>query len=322
MNQSLSVMAPALQRYFTARLGADEMVRLEGPTRIATGHSRAMLGVSVDFQIGGRARHREYVLRVEQGGVFGTESSQEVRLMRALRIAGIPVAPVRWFERDDSVIGAPFFVMDRIEGKGENPDRGAIRACVGLLQRQHELDWQRAGLAFLGVPNTPRAATIAQIDRWERVYRESRFLPVPLLDEAAVWLRRRAPTPDRIVLVHGDPGPGNFMYEGDRINAITDWEFAHLGDPIEDWVYMATIRGPSMSREEWRDLFKTRADVEIPDDDWKFWDAFNQFKGACANLTALRLFSDGVNQAPNMAAVGTSIHLLLLHRLAELIGQD
>jgi aminoglycoside phosphotransferase (APT) family kinase protein len=314
-------MAPALRRYFTARLGADEEVALEGPERIAIGHSRAMLGVAVELRVDGRARRREYVLRVEQGGVFGTDSLIEVRLMRALRTAGLPVAAVRWYERDASVIGAPFFVMDRIAGKGENPGLGSIRECVRLLRRQHELDWRRAGLAFLGAPSVPRAATLAQIARWERVYRESCFLPVPLLDEAATWLRHHAPTPERIVLVHGDPGPGNFMYEGDRINAITDWEFAHLGDPDEDWAYMATIRGPSRPREEWQELFKIEADVELSGDAWRFWETFNQFKGACANLTALRVFSDGVNPAPNMAAVGTSIHLLLLNRLAQLIGQ-
>jgi aminoglycoside phosphotransferase (APT) family kinase protein len=314
-------MAPALRRNFTARLGADEEVELEGPERIAIGHSRAMLGVGVELRIEGRAKRREYVLRVEQGGVFGTDSLLEVRLMRALRTAGLPVAAVRWYERDASVIGAPFFVMDRVAGKGENPGLGSIRGCVRLLRRQHELDWRRAGLAFLGVPSVPRAATLAQIARWERVYRDSCFLPVPLLDEAAAWLRRHAPTPERIALVHGDPGPGNFMYEGDRINAITDWEFAHLGDPDEDWVYMATMRGASRSREEWKELFKLEADVEVSDSAWRFWEAFNQFKGACANLTALRLFSDGVNPAPNMVAVGTSIHLLLLNRLVELIGQ-
>ncbi|MBW2421678.1 MAG: phosphotransferase family protein [Deltaproteobacteria bacterium] len=319
--QPLHTLEPALRRYFTARLGADEEVALEGPQRIAIGHSRAMLGVSVEARIDARVVRPEYVLRVEQGGVFGTDSLPEVRLMRALRGAGLPVAPVRWYERDDSLIGAPFFVMDRVSGRGENPGPGAVRECVQLLKRQHELDWQRAGLAFLGVPSTPRAATLAQIARWERIYLESRFLPVPLLDEAAAWLRQRAPTPERVVLVHADPGPGNFMYEGDTINAITDWEFAHLGDPDEDWVYMATIRGSSLSKEAWQKLFESEAGVVVSDEAWKFWDVFNQFKGACANLSALRLFADGVNQAPNMAAVGTSIHLLLLSRLAELIGQ-
>jgi aminoglycoside phosphotransferase (APT) family kinase protein len=315
-------MAPGLRRWFSARLGADQEVRLDGPERIAIGHSRAMLGVAVSYSVGGEARRGEYVLRVEQGGVFGTDSAHEVRLMRALRTQGLPVAPVRWYERDPAVIGAPFFAMDRIAGRGENPELGSIREYIRLMQCQHDLDWQRAGLDFLGVASSPRAATLAQIARWERLYLESRFLPVPLLDEAAAWLRRRAPTPERIVVVHGDPGPGNYMYEGDRINAITDWEFAHLGDPNEDWVYMATIRGAGRPREEWLELFKLGAGVEVSDEAWLFWDAFNQFKGACANLTALRLFSDGVNRAPNMAAVGSSIHLLMLARLAELIGQS
>ncbi|MBW2445494.1 MAG: phosphotransferase family protein [Deltaproteobacteria bacterium] len=314
----LPTLAPALRRWFTAKLGAVAEVEFDGPDRIAIGHSRAMLGVRVGLPEG----PREYVLRVEQGGVFGTDSLRELRLMRALRRAGLPVAPVRWFERDASVVGAPFFVMDRVPGRGENPEIGSIRECVRLLHRQHELDWQGAGLAFLGPPATPRAATLGQIEHWEAIYRDARFLPVPLLDEAAVWLRRHAPPPRRIALVHGDPGPGNYMYEGDRIRAITDWEFAHLGDPDEDWVYMATIRGAAMPRDEWQGLFKTEVGVEVSDEAWCFWEVFNQFKGACANLTALRLFADGVNPAPNMAAVGTSIHLLLQSRMAELVGQD
>jgi hypothetical protein len=98
--QPLSRMVPTLRRYFSARLGADEEVSLEGPQRIAIGHSRAMLGVAVEYRVDGRTERREYVLRVEQGGVFGTGSLHEVRLMRALRVAGLPVAPVwpacRW----------------------------------------------------------------------------------------------------------------------------------------------------------------------------------------------------------------------------------
>jgi len=316
----LGEMRPALRRWFTARLGALEEVALEGPERIAIGHSRAMLGVAVECVGAEGAQRGEYVVRVEQGGVFGTDSVREVRLMRALRTAGLPVAPVRWLERDPAVIGAPFFVMDRVAGRGERPGIGSIRECVRLLRRQHDLDWQRAGLAFLGAPATARAATLAQIAHWERLHLDSRSLPVPLLEEAAAWLRRHAPTPERVVLVHGDPGPGNYMFEGDRVQAITDWEFAHLGDPDEDWVYLATIRGASRPREEWEKLFEQEAGVAISDEAWRFWDAFNQFKGACANLTALRLFSDGVNPAPNMAAVGSSIHLLMLGRLAQLIA--
>jgi aminoglycoside phosphotransferase (APT) family kinase protein len=270
-------------------------------------------------EVAGRTLRRDYVLRVEQGGVFGTDGENEVRVMRALRTVGYPVAPIRWHERDPAILGAPFFVMDRIPGRGESPEPSSISELVALLQRQHELDWSRLGLAFLGAPSTPRAATLAQIGHWERIYRGASPLPVPLLDEAAAWLRTNAPTPGRIGLVHGDPGPGNYMLHDGRVLAVTDWEFVHLGDPNEDWVFLATIRGASRSKEEWRALLKSEASVEISDEEWRYWDAFNQFKGACANLTALRLFCDGVNQAPNMAAVGTSVHLMMINRLAGLI---
>jgi aminoglycoside phosphotransferase (APT) family kinase protein len=317
----LAELTAPLSRFFTARLGADAAAVVSEPTRIATGNSRAMLAVGVDFERGGVASHRDYVLRVEQGGVFGTDSADEVRLMRALRRSEIPVAPVRFYERDAAVIGAPFFVMDRIAGRGESPGMESIRECVRLLKRQHELDWRRLGLGFLGVPSVPRRTALQPIDHWERVYRDSCFLPVPLLDEAAAWLRRHAPAAERVALLHGDPGPGNYMFEGDRITAVTDWEFAHLGDPQEDWVYMATIRGQTvMTPDDWRALFAEEAGVIVPADRWRYWDAFNQFKAACANLTALKLFVTGANPAPNMVAIGTSLHHLFVRRLAEIVG--
>jgi aminoglycoside phosphotransferase (APT) family kinase protein len=319
----LADLTAPLRRYFTERLGADDEVTLVGPQRIAIGNSRAMLGVRVTYRPEGadEAREREFVLRVEQGGVFGTESAQEVRLMRALHAAGQPVAPVRFYEPDASVLGAPFFVMDKVAGRGERPGVGSIRECVRLLDAQHQLDWKSAGLGFLPLPGAGRQTAILEIDRWDRIHREARLLPVPLLEEGAAWLRENAPETERIALVHGDPGPGNYMFEGDRITAITDWEFAHLGDPHEDWVYMATMRGPEiMDLDAWRALFEAEVGVRIPDDRWRYWDAFNQFKGACANLTALRLFVDGIHPVPNMLAIGTSLHLVFVRRLAEIVA--
>lgn len=320
MIRRLDALAPALSRWFTARLAASAPVEIEGPERIATGNSRAMLSVGVRFERDGEKQRREYVIRAEQGGVFGTESLQEVRFMRAVRAAGLPVAPVRWLETDAAVLGAPFFVMDRIEGRGENPGLASIRHYLRLLRQQHDLDWRRPDFAFVDAPASARAATLAQIDHWYGVYRASAPLPIPLLEEATAWLRLRAPTPERVVLVHGDPGPGNYVFEGDEVRAITDWEFAHPGDPDEDWVYLATVRGGGRPREEWSALFADEAGVSVSDDAWHYWDAFSQFKGACANTTALRVFCEGVNPAPNMAAVGTSIHAMMLSRLASLVA--
>jgi aminoglycoside phosphotransferase (APT) family kinase protein len=321
MWSNTSLGAP-LSRWFAGRLNAPaaEVTRVR---RIAVGHSRAMFGVDVAFESGEGPASRSFVLRMEQGGVFGTNSGYEVRLMRALRYAGYPVAPVRWYERDPAVLGFPFFVMDRVDGASDAPTEADVRAYVRTLARQHDLDWRRLGLHFMGVPVTARDGALDQIERWYRVYRGACYAPIPFLEEGRAWLRRRAPEAARIVLVHGDSGPANFMYRDGEVTLVTDWEFAHLGDPVEDWVYMATMRGARMfTRDQWSAVFQEEAGVTVSPEEWVFWDAFNHFKGACANVTTLRVFCSGANPAPNMAAIGTGLHLVFLQRLAEIIGAN
>ena len=266
---------------------------------------------------------RSYVLRLEQGGVFGTRSGNEVRLMRALYHGGYPVAPVRWYEPDASILGNPFFIMEFFEGAADTPAEADIRAYIRVLKAQHDLDWRALGLHFLEVPQTSRDGALMQVERWYNVYREGTYQPVPFLEEGRAWLRKRAPAAARIALVHGDAGPSNFMYSAGTVTCVTDWEFAHLGDPVEDWVYMATMRGARLfPPERWQAIFAEEAGVSITPDEWTFWDAFNHFKGACANITTLRVFSSGANPAPNMAAIGTGLHLVFLQRLAEIVGAN
>ena len=86
--------------------------------RIATGNSRA--NWFLELTDGER-----YVVRIEQGGVFGTSSADEFRFMQAAGRLGCPVATVRWLEPTGEVIGQPFFVMDFIDGgvAGDREDR-------------------------------------------------------------------------------------------------------------------------------------------------------------------------------------------------------
>jgi aminoglycoside phosphotransferase (APT) family kinase protein len=318
MQSNRSLVAP-LERYLTGRLGGPGPVTVDHVRRIAVGHSRAMFMVDTTRE----GCPRSFVLRLEQGGVFGTSSEGEVRLMRALRYAGYPVAPVRWYEPDPAILGNAFFLMDALPGEADSAGEKEVRAYIRCLKRQHDLDWRSIGLRFLGVPQTARDGALAQVERWYRVYRQGTYLPIPLLEEGRAWLRRHAPPAARITLVHGDAGPANFMYREGEVTCVTDWEFAHLGDPIEDWVYMATMRGARLFlRERWAELFREEAGVEVSPAEWVFWDAFNHFKGACANITTLRVFSSGANPAPNMAAIGTGLHLVFLQRLAEIVGAN
>ncbi len=283
--------------------------------RIATGNSRAMWRLET-------TDGERYVARVEQGGVFATSSAEEFRVMGALATRGVPVAPVRWSEPTGVVLGRPFFVMDFVDSVAPGADERTLddrsaRALVATLARLHAVD--PTGLGFDLSP-AAADATHAQIDRWHAVARSSSRWPNPLVDEAAAWLHHFAPPLSVLAAVHGDAGPGNVLFGADgSVVALTDFEFAHLGDPREDWVYCAAMRGSrTMSRTAWADLFASGAGVLLDPADWHYWEAFNLFKGACANLTCAALFTDGTNRAPNMLAIGTALHQSFLRRLVDL----
>ena len=306
-------MRAPLQRWLTGQTGRN--VSIIDLRRIATGNSRA--NWYAETSDGAR-----YVVRVEQGRVFGSTSAAEFQMMRAADALACPVAHVRWLEATGDVLGQPFFVMDYLDGAatGRN-DRSMSDALasdfVTRLAELHRADWQSS----LTIEGDGVALTHAAIDRWRDVYRSETEVAIPLLEEGAAWLHHFAPEPTRVGIVHGDPGPGNFVHDGSRVIAFTDWEFAHVGDPMEDWVYLITMRGAStMSRAEWLELFERVAGVVATERDLHYWSVFNFFKGACANLTCRRVFRTN-NPAPNMALIGTALHQTYVREVARLIGE-
>lgn len=306
----------ALQDFLARCRGASLLVT--SMVRITAGHSRAMWRVVIDDGA-------SYVVRVEQGGVFGTEGRAEAEVMKALNAAGFPAARVLWDEPTGSVLGQPLFVMEDLGLSDANPggdersiDDQSAASLVRLLARLHKLPWQALAKAGVRVPD-PADATPDQVRRWAAVYRASTDA-VPLLDEAEAWLVHNAPPLDRLAVVHGDAGPGNFVHRGGQALALTDFEFTHLGDPAEDWVFCAAMRGSrTMPRQAWAELFATHAGVELDEAAWRYWEAFNLFKGACANLSAGAAFAT-TTPAPNLLAVGTALHQSFLRRLADVVA--
>lgn len=305
-------MREALQAWLSEQLGS--AVQIAELRRIATGHSRAMWFASLDDG-------QRLVVRVEQGGVFGTSGAAEFELMRAAGRLGCPVARVRWLEPTGDVLGQPFFVMDFVESQvASREDRSLDDAiAVDFIGRMHDLHAARWGTE-LPVAAEPATATHRQIERWTDVYRRASAVAVPLIEEAAAWLHRHAPALAEASIVHGDPGPGNFLHDGTTVVAFTDWEFAHIGDPMEDWVYLISMRGArTMPAERWRSMIAEHAGVEVTDWHMRYWGAFNFFKGSCANLTCLDVFA-GANPAPNMAIIGTALQQTFMRQMAALVA--
>ena len=305
----------ALAGYLSAQRA--EPTAVLAARRLSVGHSRAMYRVDTD---GGA-----FVVRVEQGGVFGTSSGEEFGVMQVWRGPASRSLFRPLVRADGSVLGRPFFVMDFVEG-AEMPDERAMDEAtaadfVRTMRPSTPSTGSRPRRRSAAVrPSTPGEATHLQIDRWSGLYRAAAAAPIPLLEEAAAWLHHRAPPLERVSVVHGDAGPGNVVQADGRIVAVTDWEFAHLGDPAEDWSFCLSMRGSrTLPRDKWLELFARVAGFRMDEAGWSYWEAFNLFKGACANCTCLDLFERGGNRAPNMAIIGTVLHRSFLRRLVKVV---
>jgi aminoglycoside phosphotransferase (APT) family kinase protein len=305
-----------LAKWLTERAGA--RTRLQDVTVISGGFSRFMLDAR---WTGGHS-----VVRIEQDGMFGTEGRREAAVMRILSAHGYPVPAVLWEEPDPGVLGHPFFVMAYVDGRARTDDEGLddmLRAIARLHGLGRPAVDEIAALDGLAPGGEPEQAIAAQLRHWHGVYRSAVSHSIPLLEQGFAWLRVNLRATGPSVIVHGDPGPGNALADSGGVAAVIDWEFAHAGDAAEDWAYLALIRGRRLgSPQAWKARLAATVGVEYGESAWRAWEAFNQVKGACVNLTALDVFGRAARPTPDLLAIGVAVHLRFLRRAVELTAPD
>ncbi|UYY78082.1 phosphotransferase family protein [Sphingomonas sp. R1] len=190
-----------------------------------------------------------YVLRRKPFGTILPSAhavEREYRLISALHPAGFPVARPYALCEDRQVIGAPFYLMEMIEGRtlwdgalpGMAPaDRTAIyEAIVDTLAALHRIDPETVGLGDYGKPGNYFAR---QVERWTRQYRASQTDDLPEVERLIDFLPRTVPVQTRTSIVHGDYRIDNMIFASDRprVLAVLDWELSTLGDPLADFSY-------------------------------------------------------------------------------------
>ena len=128
------------------------------------GQSRAMYRLELEEPAarGDTFSRRTVIARVEQWGLLGTHSADEVRTMRALRVAGYPVAEILAYDPSTEVLAQPFFVMEFVEGSSlVTPE--SLEEYVMSLDRLHRMDPAALELDFLERPKGPRDAALQQV---------------------------------------------------------------------------------------------------------------------------------------------------------------
>ncbi|MGR3873656.1 phosphotransferase family protein [Streptomyces graminifolii] len=185
------------------------------------------------------------VRRPPLGHVLATahDMKREHRVISALHPTSVPVPRPVLLCEDDEVLGAPFYVMEFVEGTpyrtagellplGPERTRGAVLELVDTLVELHAVDPAEVGLADFG---RPEGFLDRQLRRWGKQLDASRNRDLAGVEELHAALGHRLPTSPAPAVVHGDYRLDNVLIgEDDKIKAILDWEMSTLGDPLTD----------------------------------------------------------------------------------------
>ncbi len=216
--------------------------------RRSAGGSRAGYAVAAEMDDG---TTQELWLRCDTGA--GPQSGgpytlrREASVYRALHARGVKVAEVVAVHPT-----ADAFLMKRLYGRNwfsevtdpEAHDTIAVE-FMEELAAAHRIDVTHLDLPALGPLRSLGSHVDEEIAEWENQFR-AHDEPEPTIELALAWLKRTRPSDDGwpTVLVQGDAGPGNFMFDGSHLVAITDWELAHYGDFHDDlgWIYVHDLQ--------------------------------------------------------------------------------
>ncbi|MFF1509426.1 phosphotransferase family protein [Streptomyces sp. NPDC058326] len=188
---------------------------------------------------------RWVVRRPPLGHVLATahDMRREHRVISALHTTDVPVPETLLLCEDESVLGAPFYVMEFVEGTpyrsarelaplGPERTRAAVLGLVDTLVDLHAVDPAAVGLGDFGRPD---GFLDRQLRRWGKQLDASRGRDLAGIDELHAALGRSLPSSPPPTVIHGDYRLDNVLIDGDdRIRAVLDWEMSTLGDPLTD----------------------------------------------------------------------------------------
>ena len=278
---------------------------------IGSGSSRRTWGIDL-------ADGRELVLREDTGTgpMAGTplNLAREAAVYRALGSTDLPVPTLFGVSPD-----ATAMVLSRSPGIADllldgEVDRSAVaRDYLRCLGRLHLLDPRHLDLGPVAIPHDGPSHALLELDLWESIHAT---VADPFQSEAAStgleWLRAHAPTHVvRTSLCHGDAGPLNFLYEDDKVTAMLDWEFAHVGDPHDDLAWVTVRNTLLRTGIDLHDAFAVWSDVTgcaVDRDRVEYYRVFVLVRMLISCDATVR-WTDGVETADNKTQVQLRPHL-------------
>jgi aminoglycoside phosphotransferase (APT) family kinase protein len=191
---------------------------------------------------------KEYVLRKPPVGAnikSAHDMGREYRVLTALKPVYPSVPTPLLYCEDASVIGAPFYIMERVKGVilRNRPPKGLeltpermktlSEAAVDNLVALHNIDLEQTGLIQMG---KPEGYVRRQVEGWIKRYKDAETDEVAEMDASAKWLLDHMPADDAPAFIHNDYKYDNLVLDPEtlKIKAVLDWEMATVGSPLMD----------------------------------------------------------------------------------------
>jgi aminoglycoside phosphotransferase (APT) family kinase protein len=266
------------------------------------------------FSAGGR---RLILQRDRPGAVrTGGGMASEAQLLPAAAAAGVPVAPLIASGDGDSVLGAPFLVLGHVDG--ETIPRKLLRDDEFAVVRPTLA--AACGRILAGIHRIPVDA-VTGLEGQDQLEQFRGILdllgdPHPAFELGFRWLERNQPASQRITIVHGDFRNGNLIIDANGINAVVDWELAHIGDPIEDlgWLCVKAWRfgsalpvGGFGEREELCAAYEDAGGGAVDPEALRWWELMGTLKWGVMCIIQARSHLDGMSRSVELATIGRRV---------------
>ena len=336
-------IAAALLPWLRERLPRAEAIELPPLARPAAGSSSETLLLDPLIHDNGRVRQERWVLRIQASAFQIYQDPAVERQFRTLQaLAGatdVPAPQALWFEGDPAVLGAPFFVMRRVEGRVPDEMYHSAGVLADAAPQARRAMWLSAlealarihrapveAFAFLDRPALGPTGLDQEIAAWDAYRRWAGTASHPTLERARRWLAGHVPAQRPTGLAWGDARLGNIVFRDDACAAVLDWETVSLGGAESDlgwWLYydwsitegagaprLEGLGGPAETIAAWEDFAGRKAEAMA----WH--EAFATYRFALISERAIALTEAAGGRLPVTSGDGNPA----VRRLAQLLS--
>lgn len=304
--------------------------------RVFGGASRETFRILVKDETG--SEEKLILRRTQESSLIETSQSTEYLAYSAYQGTSVPVPAMIDINEDEEALGAPFMLMQQLDGVAASPfTPDAYSPHEKELGQQFwsilgEIAKKNIKDDFINQFDSPTEDPCwkKELDKWVTVIKEDSISIEPILEAGIRKLYKKPPKePSKKSLVHGDYRNGNFLFNENKITGILDWEMAHIGDPLEDlgWALSPiwSWQDPSkpaylIDRQASLSVWESSSGLAIDKNDLKWWELFACVKGMAIWISAGNEFKTGKNVDPiNLFSpwIPGDIHLEIILNILE-----